>query len=79
MLDVDNLGIGTSDIFVFIFKSGRRLVESGQKIIFKRKEATTFIRTLCETFLSSEKWKKKTKLACFTEKEKMSLHWKTDV
>ena len=39
MLDVDHLDIDPRDIMVFIYQSGRRLVESGQKIAFER--ATT--------------------------------------
>ena len=36
MLDVDHLDIDPRDILVFIYQSGRRLVESGQKIAFER-------------------------------------------
>ena len=36
MLDVDHLDIDPRDILVFIYQSGRRLDESGQKIAFER-------------------------------------------
>ena len=36
MLDVDHRDIDPRDIMVFIYQSGRRLVESGQKIAFER-------------------------------------------
>ena len=36
MLDVDHLDIDPSDIMVFIYQSGRRLVEAGQKFAFER-------------------------------------------
>ena len=36
MLDVDHLDIDPRDIKVFIYQSGRGLVESGQKIAFER-------------------------------------------
>ena len=36
MLVVDRLDIDPRDIMVFIYQSGRRLVESGQKIAFER-------------------------------------------
>ena len=49
MLNIDHLDIDPSDIMVFIYHSGRRLVESGQKIVFER-EATIFIPTFCDTF-----------------------------
>ena len=35
---------------VFIYHSGRRLVKSGQKIVFER-EATIFIPTFCDPFV----------------------------
>ena len=49
-LNIDHLDIDPRDIMVFIYHSGQRLVESGQKIVFER-EATIFIPTFCDTFV----------------------------
>ena len=38
MLDVDHLDIDPSDIMVFIYQSGRRLVESGQNLHLKEQQ-----------------------------------------
>ena len=48
MLDVDHLDLDRRDIMVFIYQSGRRLVESGQKV---RSKEQNFIRTLRDTFV----------------------------
>ena len=48
-VNIDHLDIDPRDIMVFIYHSGRRLVESGQKMVFER-EATIFIPTFCDTF-----------------------------
>ena len=36
MLEVNRLDVDPRDIMVFIYQSGRRLVEAGQKIAFER-------------------------------------------
>ena len=50
MLNVDHLDNDPRDLVDFIYHSGRRLVESGQKTVFER-EATIFIPTFCDTFV----------------------------
>ena len=52
MVNIDHLDIDPRDIMVsYITRDdGRRLVESGQNIVFER-EATIFIPTFCDTFV----------------------------
>ena len=72
MLDVDHLDIDPRNIMVFIYQSGRRLVESGQKIAFER--ATT----LSEPFVTLSFCDLKNEKSCVKERKMNCLHLKTE-